>query len=40
MLSDVHGNVLALDAFLPAVATCGHPEADLIASFQRGEQRR
>jgi predicted phosphodiesterase len=28
------------EAFLAAVAACGHPEADYIASFQRGEQRR
>jgi predicted phosphodiesterase len=28
------------DAFLAAVAASGHPEADFIASFQRGEQFR
>ena len=28
------------DAFLDAVARSDHPEADYIASFQRGEQYR
>ncbi len=28
------------DAFLAAVAASGHPEADFVASFQRGEQFR
>lgn len=39
ILSDIHGNSIALDAVIRQLARAHHPAAEYIARFMRGEQK-